>query len=114
VTPEQRRRAGLAVAARLRELNKTVPEVARHAGISPSTIRSLINGEHWPNPRTVESVHRVLGWPDDELLRRALDGDTRLHGFRTIDLVREVCRRLEAEEDADFVGESPKKSSTRR
>ena len=62
ITPEQRQRAGRAVAGRIAEMRSTPAAVARAAGVDPKTVRSLINGTHWPCDETQSRVEAVLRW----------------------------------------------------
>lgn len=98
MTPEQRLRAGRAVAARLAETQSTPPALARAAGVAPNTIRALIRGDRWPRPDTRERIVVALGWPRGELVRRALDGE--VAQLSTADLLLEVLRRVELLEGA--------------
>lgn len=95
MTPEEKRRAGRAVASRIAWLRTTVPAVARQAGVDPKTIRSLISGDTWPTARTRERINSALDWPRGELARRASD-ESGLATFETVQLLSELCRRAEA------------------
>lgn len=67
----QRRRAGRAVADRIREIDATVTGVARDARIAPGTLWSLIAGRTWPRDAAQSRLEAVLGWEDGEILTRA-------------------------------------------
>lgn len=95
VTPEQRQRAGRAVALRISDMGTTVTAVARAAGVAPNTVRAFMNGERWPHRDTRCRLNEALGWPEGEIQRRGIDGDGCLDEFTLLDLAREVCRRIE-------------------
>lgn len=76
------------------ELGITAPELARRAGVDPTTVRALIKSERWPRDSTRRRISRALGWPDGEVARIALTDPPPLSAIPTEDLVRELCRRL--------------------
>jgi hypothetical protein len=71
MTPEQRRRAGQAVASRIKEMQASPVSVARAAGIDPKTLRNLIDGRAWPTNATQGRIEEVLRWRQGELTARA-------------------------------------------
>jgi len=93
-TPEERKRAGLAVDARISGLHTNAAAIARRAGIDPKTLRALLAGESWPTAATRARICEALDWPIGELSRRALDGGG-LETYTTRDLLVEVWRRVE-------------------
>ena len=75
MTPEQRRRAGRAVAERIREMNATISAVARAARVDPGTLWGLIGGRTWPRDAIQTRIEEALGWDLGEILvRAAIDG----------------------------------------
>lgn len=74
-TDAVRRAAGRAVAERLVELGLTQDELGHRAGVSTSTIRTLIRGRpHRFRPAKLTALSRALGWPPDGI-RRLLAGE---------------------------------------
>lgn len=106
VTPEQQRRAGLAVAARIIDRGTTVTKLAAAASVSPTTIRAVIRGVRWPNATTRDALDAALDWPAGEIHRRALLGDVRLSQFTIMELLREVCRRVEQADSVPLLADS--------
>lgn len=95
MTPEQRHRAGLSVAARILDMGTTVPTIAAEANVAPTTIRALIRGARWPTIASRQRICAALRWPAGEIERRAFLGDVRLAEFSILELARELCHRLE-------------------
>jgi transcriptional regulator with XRE-family HTH domain len=94
-TIEQRRkRAGLAVQARIAALHVTATDIARLAGVDPKTIRGLINGTSWPRTSTQARIEEALGWDEGEIVRRATSEDRPLAAYSTGELLSELCRRI--------------------
>lgn len=95
MTPEERRRAGGAVAERMRELGLSVSELADKAGVDPTTVRALMAGTRWLRDDTRARIISALDWPPGEISRRVWAGRTvALAEAPTADLVRELCRRF--------------------
>jgi transcriptional regulator with XRE-family HTH domain len=95
MTPEERRRAGGAVAERMKELGLTAPRLAEKARVDPTTVRALITGTRWPRDDTRERITAALDWPPEEISRRVLAGRVPLDDVATADLIRELCRRFD-------------------
>lgn len=98
MTPEQRKRAGAAVAARIREMHWTVRKVATDAGVGEATLRRLMAGRTWPQQHTRDRIGSAIGWPPGEIARRATaDGETDFQEWmRTVPisvLLDEIARR---------------------
>lgn len=94
MTPEQRRRAGLAVTERIESMSATPSAVARSAGISPNTLLALAHGKRWPSDEIQGRIESKLGWPGGEILRRAAGfGAKALCSFSDEDLLTELLRR---------------------
>jgi transcriptional regulator with XRE-family HTH domain len=91
---DELRRAGEAVETRMKELGLTVPQLAKKAGISPATVRSFIRGERRLHDDTIERLVAALDWAPGEISRRVWGGWITLADASTVDLVRELCRRL--------------------
>lgn len=98
-TPAERERAGRAVAARIRELRTTPVEVARAARVDPRTVRALLHGTRWPTAATRENIAVALGWRPGDIVRHA-HGDPQLQSFTIRELLDELCRRVDAWEEA--------------
>lgn len=96
MTPEQRKRAGQAVAERLDQLGMTVPQLAAAAQVHPSTIRALLHGARWPADRTRDRLTAALQWPRGEIARRAVQDSEPLSRFTALDLLEELYRRARA------------------
>jgi transcriptional regulator with XRE-family HTH domain len=94
MTPEERRRAGGAVAERMQELGLTAVQLAAKAGLDPSTVRAVLDGRRWPTERTRSRLAAALGWEVGEVARRALSGHVPLSEVPTERLLRELCRRF--------------------
>lgn len=94
MTPEERRRAGGAVAERMKELGLTAPRLAEKAGVNVSTVRALINGRRTLHDATRSAINTALDWPDEELARRVWAVPASLRDATTQDLAAELCRRL--------------------
>jgi transcriptional regulator with XRE-family HTH domain len=96
----QKQRAGRAVAQRIAQMNATPTTVARAAGISPKTLRALMQGERWPTDAVQQQIESVLRWRNGELVMRAVQGDIdRGMDIHTdTELAAELLRRLEARE----------------
>lgn len=92
-TPEQRRRAGRAVAARIADLQTSVAEVARRAQIDPRTLRTLANGTRWPRAAVRARITDALHWPAGEITRRAIGGRPGLSDYTSRELLAELCDR---------------------
>lgn len=93
--PAERRRAGLAVVARINELGSTVPKIAAKAGVSANTLRRLIRGVTWPNDDSRQRITGALGWPRGEISRQAVVRDGQLDQWTTSELLKEVLRRID-------------------
>lgn len=98
MTPEQRQRAGRAVADRIAEMAATPSSVARAAGVHVKTVRSAIRGDHWPTDAVQSLVETVLQWPEGELAMRAVMGhaERALDAYSDLELAAELTRRIEA------------------
>lgn len=96
VTPEQRRRAGAAVAARIAQLRATAAGTARSADIHPKTLRAIIRGDRWPTDTVQSQLERALRWHEGELAVHAVGAraDGLLDAFSDAELARELARRL--------------------
>lgn len=96
----QKQRAGRAVSERITQMAATPTTVARAAGISPKTLRALIQGQRWPTDAVQRQIESVLRWRDGELVMRAVQGDVdRAMDIHTdSELAGELLRRLEARE----------------
>lgn len=96
VTPEQRRRAGRAVAERIEAMAATPTAIARLAGISPKTVTALIRGDTWPTEAVQERLEAVMGWRPGALVVRAVRGglDGALDALTDVELSAELTRRL--------------------
>lgn len=95
MTPEQRRRAGDAVAQRITEMRSSIPAVARKAGVDPTTVRSLVRGARWPNTSSRLRIADALEWPPGEIARRALVDVSDLAAYTTGELLAELTRRAD-------------------
>jgi transcriptional regulator with XRE-family HTH domain len=94
MTPEERRRAGGAVAERMQELGMTVQETADKAGLDPRTVRRLLAGETWPRDETRRRILAALDLPSGQLVRRIWASDVQLSDVPTAELAQELCKRL--------------------
>lgn len=96
MTPEQRRRAGKAVEHRIAEMNATLTTVATAAAVSPKTIRSVINGEHWPTDAVQSGIESALRWREGELHARSVqDGtDGAIDALSDVQLAEALAARL--------------------
>ena len=90
---EEQRRAGAVVSARIAELNTTPADIARKAGLDPTTVRAIMRGTRWPQNRTRERLTAALGWSDGEIARRAIDGSP-LDQVPTVELARVLLERV--------------------
>lgn len=93
MTPEERRRAGRLVAARIKELGMTTPALAEKAGVDATTVRALIKGVRWPQARTWERLDPVLGFDPGEVAKLAVGSARRIEDYSTQELLAELCRR---------------------
>lgn len=93
---DYRKRGAAAVAARIAALRTTAAAIARVAGVDPKTVRGLTNCEHWPTASTRARIEKALDWPAGEISRRAVGDHPNLASYDTIDLLAEVCRRIDA------------------
>lgn len=94
MTPEQRKRAGLAVGTRIIELGMTGNTVARDTGLNVQTVRALVRGQRWPREKTRELIAKALDWPPDEIERRATDTSADFKGVDSGRLLEELCERF--------------------
>lgn len=81
----------------------TPAAIARAAGLDPKTVRSLIDGEHWPSDYTQSRVEAALRWSEGEIVRRAVRGgiDGALDALTDVELATELLRRLNDRERRD-------------
>ena len=103
MTPEQRRRASLAVATRIKEMRATPTAVARVAGIDPKTLRTFLDGSSWPTNATQARLEEVLRWRPGELASRAMNISTAslLLELSDSDLAAELWRRAREREERE-------------
>lgn len=96
MTPEQRRRAGRAVAERIAAMSATPTAIARTARVSPNTLLAVIRGQRWPSDEVQARIEDALGWRSGGLTVRAVRGgvDGALDGLTDLDLATELARRL--------------------
>jgi predicted transcriptional regulator len=96
VTPEQRKRAGRAIAVRIEETHTTPAAIARAAGVDPKTVRSLIRGDHWPTDDVQERLEKALDWQPGQIhmcsVRDAPAGA--IDNLTDAELAVELARRL--------------------
>lgn len=93
--PDERRRAGRAVSARIDEMHSTFAAVARAAGVSRSTVRDLARGERWPREESRQRIAAAIGWPEGEIDRYVSPVDPAyLDRAPLIDLAEALCRRI--------------------
>lgn len=87
----------------------TIPQLARTAGVDPTTIRTFIKGKSWPRRTTRQKVALALDWQMCDALRFvARHGYVGLERFTTRELVIELCRRLgHGDESGTSGGETP-------
>lgn len=102
MTPEQRRRAGRAVAARIAEMNATPTSIARAAEVSAATVRALIKGTHWPTDHVQDQIEMALRWRRGEIHARSVGGDGQLDGFTDLQLAQELTRRIRVHHERDL------------
>lgn len=95
MTPEQRRRAGLAVARRIAEMRESRAAIARAAGVDQKTLRDVIQGRRWPTEPVQVRIERVLRWREGEFCARAVQtsADAILFGLADSELLAELHRR---------------------
>lgn len=94
MTPEERRRAGRLVAAKIKEMGLSVPAFAGKAGVDPTTVRAMLKGERWPQQRTLDALTDALGLPEGEISRRVLGASSGgLEGYTSAALIAELHRR---------------------
>lgn len=97
MTTAERLRVGNAVATRMTELDLTAAELARRAGVDPTTVRALVKGSRWPNPSTRQKLAEALGWELGDTLRAAaIQGYVVIKTIPTKEIVTELCRRFGA------------------
>lgn len=96
MTPEQRQRAGRAVADRIAEMAATLTTVARAADISPKTLRAVIQGQRWTTDAVQSRLEAVLRWREGEIAARAIRGGTNggLAALTDAELAAELLRRV--------------------
>lgn len=94
MTPEERRRAGLAVSERCDDRGLSHAEIAKAARIDRRTLEALISGRQWPRVEVRGRIEDALGWERGEILRRARDGLASLRGYTERDLLSELQRRF--------------------
>lgn len=97
MTPDERARAGGAVAERMKELELTTVQLAQKAGLDPGTVRSVITGRHWPTEATREKIAAALGWEVGDVARHAMSGHLSLEHLPTAALIEELCRRFDVD-----------------
>lgn len=95
MTPDERARAGGAVAERMKQLGLTTVQLAQKAGLDPGTVRSVIAGRRWPTEATREKIADALGWEVGDVARRAMSGHLALEQVPTAALIQELCRRFD-------------------
>lgn len=95
VTPDERRRVSLAVEERMRELGMTNAELARRAGVDPTTVRAFLRARRWPHASTRRKLADALGWNVGDAMTVAMQGHVSLETIPTRELILELCRRLE-------------------
>lgn len=93
MTPEERRRAGAAIRARMAEVNLSTAQLAEAADVDQTTVRRLIRGEVWPRERTRQRVMAALGLPAGEMGRRAIKPRP-LAEYSTAEIAHELCERV--------------------
>jgi hypothetical protein len=106
VTPEERARAGRAVAQRIADLSLTFTAVTATAGIDPKTLRGIVSGARWPTAGVRVRVEQALDWPPGEILRRAgaeHSSDSALDRFTSTELLVELLHRATAQEQQSRV-----------
>lgn len=96
MTPEQRERAGRAVAARMHRRGLTAAALARTSSVSERTIRRLVRGERWPTADVRNSIEEALDWKRGTILRHAGDPAPGLAAFTLSELAEELLRRIES------------------
>ena len=79
----------------MRELGLNAPQLARRAGVDPTTVRAFLAGRRWPQPRTRARLARALGWQVGDGIRLAVDSGRLLEQVPTRDLIKELCRRVD-------------------
>jgi transcriptional regulator with XRE-family HTH domain len=95
---EQRSRAGRAVADRIAEMNAATTTVARAAGVSPKTLRSLMHGDRWPTNTVQAAIEAVLRRRPGEIAAYAVGvhdgGRALLDSLSDVELAAVLVRRL--------------------
>lgn len=59
---EGRRRARLAVKTELSRRGWNVQDLTNATGVNRSTLGDFLNGERWPQVRTLSAIEKTLGW----------------------------------------------------
>lgn len=82
----------LAISARLAELGMTQTELATRAQVSLTTVRELVHNLNTRrrNPRTLNAIASVLGWPDDAIPRLLRNAEVTLEGSERDPVVAEL------------------------
>jgi hypothetical protein len=118
VTPEERARAGRAVAQRIADLSLTFTAVTSSAGIDPKTLRGIVTGARWPTAGVRVRVERALDWPPGEIMRRAggsHTSDSALGRFTTTELLAELLHRAtELEQQSRLSSQTERTGRTQR
>ena len=102
-------RAARKVVARRGELDMTQDELAKRAGIDPTTVRNLERreGPRWPIARTRARIEKALLWPNGEIERLALE-DEQEPGIPAA--LEEAVKRSVPETDAPRVIEAVRRA----
>ncbi|MDT4938614.1 MAG: hypothetical protein QOG80_2285 [Pseudonocardiales bacterium] len=103
VTPEERLRAGGAVAQRIADQSMSFGAVTDAAGIDPKTLRSLITGARWPTAAVQAAIEAAIDWHPGEIMRRARApyvSHSPLSDYTNTELLAELLHRsTEADQD---------------
>lgn len=95
-----RRRAGEAVATRMRELGLTASELAEKADLDPTTIRALLGGRRRVREETWERVLAAVNLPRGDVTRQMWA----VSQAPTEDLIHELCRRVDSGHEVPGTG----------
>jgi len=103
MTPEQKIRAGRAIAERIREMHATRTEIAKAAGVALTTLRAIIRGDRWPTDTVQEQIEATLRWRPGEMTVRAVrtSADLTVAMLSDAELSLELTRRLRARDRRD-------------
>lgn len=75
----------------------TPTTIARAAGISPKTLRAIMNGDRWATDAVQSQLEAVLRWNRGELAVHAVGaGPNGVDGLTDVELAAELTRRLRA------------------